>query len=253
MSTRKLEPHERIIFPIDTDNLAIALNLLESVGPHVGIIKIGLQAIMTNHRDASLGHILRLKIQPRPLRKKIMWDVKLSDIPNTVAGAVHSIAQTKVWGFTIHANAGIKSVVAAVENKGSSLVIGVTVLTSVHEKECNAMYGHTTKDQVAYFVDILHGHGADGIVCSPLELESLGNAGYLEDMLAITPGVRPIWASKNDQARIMTPTDAINAGADYIVIGRPISNPPGKIGSPADAAQNIAEEIATAEANLQMI
>lgn len=174
----------------------------------------------------------------------VFYNGKFNDIPNTVGGAARAVAKLNVAMFNVHASAGRKAIEAAVANRGSSLVLGVTVLTSIDEKECISIFGARPGRKVLQLSRMLLDTGAQGIICSPQELELLGKERALKDMLKITPGVRPIWAPANDQQRTLTPAEAIKAGATALVIGRPITNPPQEIGTPIDAARRIAEEIA---------
>jgi len=145
--------------------------------------------------------------------------------------------------FNVHASAGIEAMMSAVANKGQALVLAVTVLTSLEENNANLIFGGPSKARVLQFARDAKLAGCDGIICSPQELELLGKQKELGGLLKITPGVRPEWASAGDQKRIMTPAEAIKAGATALVIGRPITKPPTEIGSPVDAAKRIAEEI----------
>ena len=148
--------------------------------------------------------------------------------------------------FNIHASAGAEAIKAAVAVKKNSLVFGVTVLTSIDDSECVSIFGDKPNHKVVDFVSMLAENRADGTICSPKELSFLGASEVFSGLLKATPGVRPDWAVLGDQKRVMTPAEAIKAGADYLVIGRPITNPPAEIGSPVEAAKRIADEIASA-------
>jgi orotidine-5'-phosphate decarboxylase len=145
--------------------------------------------------------------------------------------------------FNVHASCGLDSIKAAAENKGSSLLLVVTVLTSLSDTESERIFGAKPHDKVVQFAQDAKAAGADGVICSPQELELLSQIPDLKDILKVTPGVRPEWAEANDQKRILTPSQAMTLGATHLVIGRPISNPPRGIGSPIDAAKKILEEI----------
>jgi hypothetical protein len=122
-------------------------------------------------------------------------------------------------------------------------VLGVTVLTSHGEESCISTFGEKPGPKVVQFAKMLAEVGADGIVCSPQELELLAKYPELKKLKRVVPGVRPEWAPTQDQKRPMTPGEAIKAGADFLVIGRPITQPPKEIGGPVEATQKIAEEI----------
>ena len=160
-------------------------------------------------------------------------------------GASVAISRMGVRMFNVHASAGKEAILQAVANKRNSLVLGVTVLTSIDGDECVSIFGEEPRDKVIEFATMLVDAEADGVICSPQELEALKvfDPGVL---LRVTPGVRPKWAAIGDQKRVMTPGEAIKAGADYLVIGRPITKPPPEIGGPVEAAKKIAEEIVQA-------
>jgi len=128
-----------------------------------------------------------------------------------------------------------------------SQVLAVTVLTSFEENMGHLIFGGPTKAKVLQFALWAQQAGCDGIICSPQELTLLRSRPELKDMLMVTPGVRPEWAAAGDQRRIMTPGEAVKAGADYLVIGRPITKPPAPASGPIDAAVLIATEIEKAE------
>ncbi len=231
-----MEAKDRIIVALDVDSLDKAKSLVESLAPHVGCFKVGLELLTAVGAPKVVEFV-------HSLGGQIFYDGKFNDIPNTVGGAAKAVAGLNVKMFNVHASAGRKAVEAAVTNKGSSLVLGVTILTSIDEEECVSIFGGKPGAKVLQFSRMLKEVGADGIICSPQELELLGKQKELDSLLKITPGVRPEWAAAGDQKRIMTPAEAIKAGATALVIGRPITKPPAEIGTPADAAKKIAEEI----------
>lgn len=256
------EAKDRIILPLDVSSVAEARSLVDLLKPHVGVFKVGLEFIYSTIADLLLRGdeeaIVLLK-EVRALAKAlgaehVFWDGKLCDIPNTVKGASVAISRMGVQMFNVHASAGKKAVMAAVANKGNSLVLGVTVLTSIGKQddgtdECVSIFGDNAGKKVVQFARMLCDVGADGIICAPAELLILSEAEISDGLLRATPNVRPEWAaSKDDQdkKRQMTPGEAIKAGADYLVIGRPITKPPAEIGGPVEAAKRIADEIATA-------
>jgi orotidine-5'-phosphate decarboxylase len=236
-----MEVKDRIIVALDMDSLDKARPLVESLAPDVGCFKVGLELLMSVGAPTIISWFIDNCFGGGA---KIFLDGKFNDIPNTVGSAAKVVADLKVKMFNVHASAGRKSVEAAVANRGNSLVLGVTVLTSIDEDECISIFGDRPGPKVLQFSRMLVEVDADGIICSPQELELLGEQKELDDLLKVTPGVRPEWAATDDQKRIMTPAEAIKAGADYLVIGRPITKPPAGIGTPVDAAKKIAEEIA---------
>lgn len=250
-----LAPKERIIVPLDVSSIIAAKELSDMLSPHVGVFKIGLELIYSSFADllsedeamafAVLNDFRELVCSIGLSR--IFLDVKLDDIPNTVGGASNAIARMGVKFFNVHASAGEGSIKASVANKGTSKLLGVTLLTSIGETECEFCYKKVPGAQVLYFANTLAECGADGIICSPKEICEIRSRPMFNEMIVVTPGVRPKGSATNDQKRVMTPGEAIIAGADYLVIGRPITAAP----DPIAAAQAIAEEIRNAELMLE--
>lgn len=234
---KTMEVKDRIIVALDVPSLEQAGQLIAELAPYVGCFKVGLELLTAEGGPSAVRFVHEHGGQ-------VFYDGKFCDIPNTVGNAAKAAARLGVKMFNVHASAGQKAIEAAVANKGGSLVLGVTVLTSIGKMEdgtdeCLSIFGGEVSAKVKQFAQMLADAGADGIICSPKEL------GVLNDftLLKITPGVRPEWAAAGDQKRIMTPAEAIKAGATALVIGRPITKPPEGIGTPADAAKKIAEEI----------
>lgn len=245
----KLEPFQRILPAFDKSSLLVKdYELMETLYPWIGGVKIGLEAITApmERQGMSVGDNLRKFVRIRGV--SVMWDVKLNDIPNTVGNAVANIARKRVWGITVMAGAGFKALQAAVANRADANIIGVTVLTSLSPEECGAIYGRIPSAQVSYFAEQLVVAGAQAIVCSPLELEIVRKT-VGDKLFCITPGIRSKDAKADDQNRTMPAGDAIRAGADYLVIGRPIMTAE----DPGGAARAFCDEIAEASSNLSMI
>ena len=252
----------RIIVALDVPNLSQAGDLVGALAQHVGMFKTGLQLIMSVGAPQIVNWFKEQGYGP----DKIFLDGKLNDIPNTIGEAAKAIANLGVRMFNVHACSGIDGMRAAVDKnlkvnlsgdggkvsvvKGS-LVLAVTVLTSFEENDGNLTFGGPTKAKVLEFSRRAKLAGCDGIICSPQELTLLRTRPELKDMLLVTPGVRPEWAAAGDQKRIMTPGEAVKAGADYLVIGRPIIKPPEEIGGPVEAAKKIAAEIELAEQEME--
>jgi orotidine-5'-phosphate decarboxylase len=183
------------------------------------------------------------------LRKDIFLDLKLHDIPNTAAGAVRSAVRHGVQMMTIHASGGKEMMARAAaaaretaeeEKLPKPLLLGVTVLTSLKAAELDEIgMNPDTAAQVLRLAGLAKAAGMDGVVCSPQEIEIIRKE-FGRELVVVTPGIRPTWAAAQDQKRIMTPAEAIAKGADYLVIGRPITGAP----SPADAFRKIVEELA---------
>jgi len=177
------------------------------------------------------------------LGKEVFLDLKLHDIPNTVASAVASIGSLQVRMLTVHASGGSAMLQAAVQAaKGLQprpLIIGVTVLTSLGDDELNEVgVGTSAADQVLRLSQVAVRAGCDGLVVSPQEVAAVRQAVGAKTVL-ITPGVRPSGKESNDQRRTATPAEALKAGSDYLVVGRPITS----AADPAAAAQSILQEL----------
>jgi len=250
-----MEAKDRIIVALDVDSIAKAKGLVKQLTPYVGPFKIGLEFINTilasvivpeKDEDAEVN-LREIRELFQQLEGKIFWDGKFDDIPNTVGGASASVAKMDVEMFNVHASAGIEAMMTAVANKGRSLVLAVTILTSLDENNAPLIFGGPTKAKVLQLARDAKLAGCDGIICSPQELEMLAKQRELRFLIKVTPGVRPLWAAVGDQKRVMTPSEAIKAGASCLVIGRPITQPPPEIGGPIEAAKRIAEEIRQAE------
>lgn len=233
----KIEAARRaIIVALDVSSFQEAECLVRELIPHVDYFKIGLELLTALGAPQAIGLV-------NTLGGKVFFDGKFDDIPNTIAKASRSVSMRGVEMFNVHASCGIESMRAAVINKGSSIALAVTVLTSTDDNNAQLIFGASSKAKVLQFARDAKMAGMDGVVCSPQELELLGKQSELRGLIRVTPGVRPEWAPANDQKRVMTPAEAIKAGADFLVIGRPITNPPESIGTSADAVKKIIEEI----------
>lgn len=256
-----MKPHERIILPLDVSNVETAISLVEQLSPHVGVFKVGFEAIYSTMADLLLlpnKEIVFYLWKIRELAQKItaqkaFFDVKLADIPNTVETAVKAIVRLKPKMFNIHASAGKEVIARAVANKGESLLFGVTVLTTIDNDECISIFNTEPGIKVIQFAKMLVEGGADGVICAPKEGLLLRHINRFDKLIIACPNIRPEWmAMKEERERVrddqnierqMTPAEAIKAKIDMLVIGRPIINPPAEIGGPVEAAKRIAEEI----------
>ncbi|MDR3449930.1 MAG: orotidine-5'-phosphate decarboxylase [Alphaproteobacteria bacterium] len=222
---------------IDTATLTHAEALADKVGPHVGGLKLGLEFFMV-HGVAGY-RVIAAKGKP------IFLDLKLHDIPNTVAGAIGSLLPLQPEFLTLHTSGGAEmmqaaSTAAAKAGAARPKLLGVTVLTSLDNNDLASVGQEAdTTRQVVRLAALAKESGLDGVICSPQEIVPL-RATLGPDFILMVPGIRPDWASSNDQKRTLTPREAQDAGADYLVIGRPIT----KAENPADAARRIADELA---------
>ncbi|MBT9142329.1 MAG: Orotidine 5'-phosphate decarboxylase [Syntrophomonadaceae bacterium] len=239
---------ERIILALDVATEKEAVELVLKLREYVGLFKIGLELLNSE------GTSIVQKITD--VGGKVFLDGKFNDIPNTVAGASRAVTRLGVRMFNVHTMGGLEMMKFATEAAdeeasklgiGGPLVLGVTVLTSIDQATLNQQLRVPggIEAQVVHLATLADQAGLDGIIASPHEIEAvLRNVS--RKMLIVTPGVRPSWAAAQDQKRIMTPGEAILKGASYLVIGRPVTKPPSEIGTPIDAAELVAEEIASA-------
>lgn len=211
----------KLIVALDVDTYAEAAALVTALSPVVEVFKVGSQ--------------LFTRVGPRMLDcihaagRQVFLDLKFHDIPNTVAKAVGAAAAHKVFLLTVHASGGADMLQAAAQVAGRPKIVGVTVLTSV---------GGDVQAEVLSRAQLCQAAGLDGVVASPQELPAL-RAKFGAEFLIVTPGIRPAWAAAGDQKRIMTPAEAVAAGASYIVVGRPIIAAP----DPATAASRVMAEM----------
>lgn len=236
-----LEIRNPIVVALDVDTAAEALSLVERLRGTVGMFKVGKQLFTAAGPD-----IVRRIIG---LGEQVFLDLKYHDIPNTVAKAGVEAARLGVSIFNVHAMGGSKmmratvdAVTEAAEREGlaTPLILGVTVLTS-HTQESLSEIGieRRLEDQVVALAQLCETSGINGVVASPQEIVPIRKAVDNPDFVILTPGVRPAGAALNDQSRVMTPGEAIQAGANFLVVGRPIT----AAENPVAAAKKILEEI----------
>ena len=212
-----------IAVALDAPDIATAREWATAVAPHVQVVKLGLEVFLRDGHDAV--HVAR-----EASGCDIFLDVKLHDIPATVAGAANAVAKLSPQYLTVHASGGQDMVKAAVEALPETFVTAVTILTSLSQEQLAAMgWNGTAQDIVRRLAAQSVSAGARAIVCSPQEVAAV-RAEVGSETILITPGVRPAGSDSGDQKRIATPEQALSDGANLLVIGRPIT-----------AAANIAE------------
>ncbi len=230
---------ERILVALDTPDLERARELVRVLAGRVGGFKIGLEAF--------LSHGTGFLSETREAGGKLFLDLKFHDIPNTVAGAAAAAARLGVSFLTVHALGGPEMIrrgveaarrSAASEGLPAPAVLAVTILTSHSEEDLETIgLNGSCEEAVRNLAEASREAGADGLVCSPLEVASVRSV--FPDGFLVVPGIRPASASIDDQARVATPSQAVAAGADFLVIGRPIT----RADDPAEAADSIAAEL----------
>ncbi len=222
-----------IAVALDAPDLETALRWAAAVGPHVSTVKIGLELYLRDGADAVR------KAHEASGGRDTFLDLKLHDIPNTVAGAARSVAGLAPTYLTVHAAGGVDMVRAAVDALPHTMIVGVTVLTSLSNADLDAVgLRGPSRDAVRRLAVLAVRGGARGLVCSPQEVSDVRRE-VGAGITLITPGVRLPGSGPSDQARVATPEQAMADGADLLVIGRPIT----AAVDPGDAARSIAREL----------
>ncbi|WP_445766617.1 orotidine-5'-phosphate decarboxylase [Rheinheimera sp.] len=228
-----------VVVALDFENKAQALNLVSQLDPTLCRLKVGKE--MFTH----FGPALVLELQQRQF--EVFLDLKFHDIPNTVAKAVKAAADLGVWMVNVHASGGSRMMSAARESLVSygtdkPHLIAVTVLTSMEQGDLAELgISLTPQQQVVKLAALTQQAGLDGVVCSAQEATLLKQQ-FGKDFMLVTPGIRPASSAPDDQRRVMTPVQALHAGVDYMVIGRPIT----KAAQPLDALHAIVQELTNA-------
>ena len=214
MKRPQLSPRERLALPLDVSDLAGACAWVERLGSEVGLFKVGLE-LFTQEGPAAVQLV-------HAAGAACFLDLKLHDIPHTMASATRSAARLGVRYLTVHASAGPSALRAVAEAAGPELkVLAVTMLTSLDETELGAIgLTGSASANVMRAADLAIGAGIAGLVCSPQEVCAL-RAAYPHATLVV-PGVRPAGSAQGDQRRVATPEQALADGADVLVVGRPI-------------------------------
>ncbi|EGA63877.1 orotidine-5'-phosphate decarboxylase [Vibrio brasiliensis] len=214
---------QKVIVALDYDNQADALAFVDKIDPSSCRLKVGKEMFTLFGPDFV-----------KELHKRgfsVFLDLKFHDIPNTCSKAVRAAAEMGVWMVNVHASGGERMMTASREilepyGKDRPLLIGVTVLTSMEQSDLAGIgLDIAPQEQVIRLANLTKNSGLDGVVCSAQEASMLkGELG--QEFKLVTPGIRPAGAAVGDQKRIMTPVDAVKAGSDYLVIGRPITQAP---------------------------
>lgn len=234
------EARNPILVAIDTQEIARARELARSLAGAVGGIKLGLEFFNANGPSGVA--------EVAGDRGNLFLDLKYHDIPNTVAGAVRAATKLKPMILTVHAGGGpamMRAALEAAETESARLgcacpkIIAVTVLTSMDDNDLSSVGQHgPAAEQVVRLAKLTRDCGLDGVVCSPREIGAI-RAACGSDFALVVPGIRPAGTAAGDQKRVMTPREAIDAGADWLVIGRPITGAP----DPAVAAREIFQDL----------
>jgi orotidine-5'-phosphate decarboxylase len=241
MANAPLSAKDRLIVALDMNSAKAAKDAVHALKDRVGAFKIGFELFVSEGPS-----IVEMVLNEGG---KVFLDLKFHDIPNTVARAARSSVRMGATFFDVHASGGramMEKAAEAAADEAAELgvkppvTLAVTILTSLTEKDLKNDLNicRNPEDQVVSLAVMAKGCGMRGVVSSPKEAAAIRKA-VGTDFIIVTPGVRPSWASTDDQKRFTTPLEAVNAGADYLVIGRPIL----KAGNPAEAAARIIEEL----------
>jgi len=236
-----MKPTDRILVPLDTTDVVWASGLAATLKGHVGGIKLGKEFFTARGPDG-----VKRVIESAGGDQPLFLDLKFHDIPNTVAGAIRSALSMKPFMLNVHASGGQAMMEAAAEVVAETgadrpILLGVTVLTSLGDSDLTAMgIDGGAERQVVRLAKLAQASGLDGVVCSAKEIAAIRDACGAGFKL-VTPGIRPAWASADDQKRIVSPADAVARGADYLVIGRPITGAE----DPVQAAKRIGDELSS--------
>lgn len=224
-----MQPHDRLVVAADLSSRDDLLRLADTLQGAAGVFKIGLQAFIAN------GPSIVREIVDRG--EKVFLDLKIHDIPNTAKHAVAEVAGLGASITTVHAAGGEAMLRACAHD--SLLVLGVTILTSLEEGDLLRIgFGGNAMENAVRLARLARTAGLRGVVASPLEIAPIREA-CGSDFVILTPGIRPAGSDAGDQRRTMTPREAVAAGADYLVVGRPITG----AADPRSAALRIVEEM----------
>lgn len=231
---------DRLIVALDFPTMEEAVATVEKLGDSVSYYKVGMELYYSAGAEM-LAYLKRAN-------KNVFLDLKLQDIPNTVAKSLAVLTKLGANMMNVHAVGGAKMMTEAAKSVANTAIemgierpklIAVTILTSMDDEQFNALnYSNTISEQVVSLAKLAKASGLDGVVASPMEASAIRKA-CGEDFLIVTPGVRPKGSSLDDQARIATPGGALKNGASHIVVGRPITKAENKI----KAANDIVAEI----------
>ena len=235
LGVNRMEAKDKIVIALDVDSAEKAKELVSELKDYVGVYKIN--SLFNEEGPSIVKEIV-------DNGGKVFLDLKYHDIPNTVANYAKAAAKMGVFMFNVHATGGFEMMKAAAdavkESEHKPLVLAVTVLTSIDQEalknELNVNI--SVEEQVVSLAKLAKKAGMDGVVCSPKEIKLIREA-CGEDFVIVTPGIRTAWAATGDQKRITTPKDAVEAGSNFLVIGRPIVKAENRI----EAAKKILKEI----------
>lgn len=242
-----VEPQDHIIFAMNTSDFIRVKCLASMLSGRVGYIKFGpemnsaiLASLLCPSDGAAFENLMKIRSIFKEAKGRILWDGRLVGIANSIGPTVKTLSDMGVSMLSVQAAQGLKSLNAAIVNKGRSLLFAATPRSSIDHEERRKIDDSALNHQVARLKDL----GIDGVICS--SHETAGIRAHLPDILIATRDVRPEWIHVKNRNKVITPGEAIAAGADFVIIGKPISSPPPEIGDPMRAADMIITEITEA-------
>ena len=248
----ELSAIERLIVALDTNSPTKAIKIIEQTNRYVGTYKVGLELSTSilaglvapfEPYHKSLQLLSEARALFRLLDARYFYDPKAHDIGNTLEGFMKALRMMTPRFVSVHASVGVPALKKLVAERQNSQIFPCTILTSLTTQQVREIYGASPKEKVLQFSGFAQRAGAQGVICSAQEVPSLKRHPKLRKLQTMTPGIRPKRFALNDQARVLSPTKAIELGVDYLVVGRPVTDPPAWVGSSANAAELIREEI----------
>jgi len=245
-------PRGRIMVALDTGDIAGAIQLVELLQGRVGPFKVGMElseAMLTglvaaDTYDAAVDHLNLVRKLFQLLDGNFWRDWKGHDIPNTLKGAALQIVRTRPRMLNVHASAGKLAMELVVANRGATDILAVTVLTTLTKNDCDVVFGQPAAPEVLELALFAADAGVQGLICSAEEVSSLRTMDRLKDLYLVVPGTRSVGVSAHDQQRVGTPRQAVENGADYLVIGRQITEAKEEDGGPLGAVEKLVTELA---------
>lgn len=245
------EPKDRVIFALNTSDFVRAECLVKLLSSHVGYFKFGpeltcamLASMFCSSDAAAIDNLMKIRSIFAEAKGRIFWDGRLAGIAGTVGPTTRTLSDLGVSMLSVQGEQGVRSIVAATENKGRSLLFAATPRSSVDHEDCRQPKSLALSKQVMRLMQTVADKGIDGVICSSHETADIRL--HAPGLLIATRDVRPGFIPVKNRSKVITPSEAIAAGADAVIIGKPISQPPSDVGGPVRAAEQIVEEIAEA-------
>lgn len=234
-----MKPEERIWVALDYSTSPEAQPILDELDQKVKIWKVG-KKLAKGNWAGTISYV------HGNTGRGVFADAKIKNTVDEVASEMHEITRAKPDYISVFADGGIEMMKAALKYRRQARVLGVTVLTSMTPYDTLHLYHTDPINAAVRAAQLAVRAGLDAVICSPQDIEAIKTNEETSGLFVVTPGIRPMWAPLNDQVRVLTPRQAINAGADALIIGRPIINPPPQFGTPVEAFDAIVQEVSEA-------